>query len=144
MQRKQQALASFIKIVTCAALLLAAATQTQAADKKEKDDPTGTWSWPARRADQPNIAKLKLEGEKVTGTIVFPGQGGQTSESKIEDGKLTGNEISFKVTRETRGIKYIYYYSGKVSAETIKGKTESGQIGGPARDWEAKRQVEKK
>jgi hypothetical protein len=143
MQRKQLLLASFIKIVTCAAIVLTAVTQSQAADKKA--DPTGTWSWIGPVGPRKNTAKLQLEGEKVSGTISFPVRGGQTTDSTIEDGKLTRNEISFKATREMNGNKLTIKYSGKVSAETIEGKMEYEMGGQPqSRKWDANRQAENK
>ena len=143
MQFKQPPLAPLI-IVTCTLLLLTAVTQSQAVDKKA--DLTGTWSWPAAGKSGTITAKLKLEGEKVTGTVTFPGRDGHPGNSlTIEDGKLKGNEVSFSVSRELAGKKLIFHHSGKVSSETIKGKieTEFGkQI--ESREWDAKRQAEKK
>jgi hypothetical protein len=47
--------------------------------------------------------------------------------------------------RELGGKTYTFHYSGKVSAETIKGKTESGSgAQTESREWEARRQTEKK
>jgi beta-xylosidase len=146
MQNKHR-VASLLKIVTCATLVLGAAVQSQAEDKKV--DPTGNWMWttPGRNGgpDRTNTAKLKLEGEKVTETITSPARGGQTADTTIEEGKLTGDEISFKATRELGGNKLTFKYSGKVSTDTIKGKVDFERDGQPvSRDWEAKRQAEKK
>ena len=140
-------LASLIKTAVCATLLLGAVAQAQAEDKKA--DPTGNWMWttPGRNGgpDRTNTAKLKLEGEKVTGTITSPARGGQTTDTTIEDGKLAGSEVSFKATREIGGNKLTFKYAGKVSAEAIKGKVEFERNGQPqSLDWEAKRQAEKK
>src|SRR4249920_3466076 len=97
----------------------------QADDKKS--DPTGTWTWttPGRNGgpDRKSTLKLKLDGEKLTGTVTSPGrQGGQATDTAIEDSKLKGDEISFKVTREFNGNKFIAKYNGKVGADSIKGK----------------------
>jgi hypothetical protein len=44
------------------------------------------------------------------------------------------------VTREFNGNKVVMKYSGKVSGDTIKGKSESQRDGQPqTRDWVAKR-----
>ena len=86
--------------------------------------------------------KLKAEGEKLTGTLITPGrQGGDPRETAIGDGKVKGDEISFTVTREFNNNKMVQKYNGKVSADTIKGKTEFERNGETqSRDWEAKRE----
>ena len=89
--------------------------------------------------------KLKVDGEKLTGTLSSPGRDGQTTETAIADGKVKGEEVSFTVTREFNGNKMVSKYNGKVSADAIKGKIESERNGQPqTRDWEAKRSAEKK
>jgi len=123
--------------------ILAIGTAVQAADA------TGTWSWtrPGRNggADQKMTLKLKVDGEKLTGTLSSPGRDGQTTETAIADGKVKGEEVSFTVTREFNGNKMVSKYNGKVSADAIKGKIESERNGQPqTRDWEAKRSAEKK
>ena len=142
-------LASLVKLTTCTAILLSTAAFVSAADKKA--DPTGTWTWsaPGRGGagggggGQPRTitAKLKAEGEKVTGTVSGGGRpGGQARETDIEDGKLKGDEISFKVTREFNNNKFTQKYNGKIDGDTIKGKMEFERNGEPvSRDWEAKR-----
>jgi hypothetical protein len=58
---------------------------------------------------------------------------------------VKGDEVSFTVTREFNGNKFTTKYNGKVTADTIKGKTESQRNGETqSRDWEAKRATEKK
>jgi hypothetical protein len=144
----QRNLASLIKLGFCAIVALGAIVQVRAEDKKV--DPTGTWTWttPGRNGgpDRKSTLKLKLDGEKLTGTVTSPGrQGGQATDTAIEDSKLKGDEISFKVTREFNGNKFIAKYNGKVGADSIKGKIETDRNGETqSRDWEAKREVEKK
>src|SRR6266699_3801369 len=98
MQRSSLALTSLIKVFTCATLALGAFTQAQAADKKA--DPTGTWTWstPGRNGgpERKSTLKLKLDGDKVTGTMVAARQGG--TDTEISDGKVKGDEVSFTVT----------------------------------------------
>ena len=123
--------------------ILAIGTAVQAADA------TGTWGWtrPGRNggADQKMTLKLKVDGEKLTGTLSSPGRDGQTTETAIAEGKVKGEEISFTVTREFNGNKMLAKYNGKVSADAIKGKIETERNGDTqSRDWEAKRQAEKK
>src|SRR5947207_5679054 len=143
MKRPQHALASLTQIVTCAILALGAVVQAQ-----DKADPTGTWTWttPGRNGgpDRKSTLKLKVEGDKVTGTLTAPGRGGQSSDVEISEGKLKGDEISFSVTREFGGNKVTAKYSGKISGDSIKGKMETDRNGAQPRDWEAKREAEKK
>src|SRR5688500_12844326 len=140
MKRKQHTLVSLIKVATCAILALGVVIQVQ--DEEKKIDPTGTWTWTTPRRDggpeRKSTLKLKLEGEKVTGTLTSPGrQGGQSRDTAIEDGKLTGDELSFKVTREFNGNKFTQKYNGKISGDSIKGKIEFERNGEPqSRDWQ--------
>jgi len=100
--------------------------------------PTGTWKWTFTFNDQTVefTLKLKAEGDRLTGTLV--GFGGQ--ESPITDGKFKNGEVSFQVVRERDGQKFTVKYQGKVTGDTITGKSES-DFGGQTRtrDWEAKR-----
>lgn len=148
MQNKRHVVTSFVKIGFCVALALGLLAQAQAQDKKA--DPTGTWGWttPGRNGgpERKMSLKLKVEGDKLTGKLTSPGrQGGEPTETEIADGKIKGDEVSFTVTREFNGNKMTSKYNGKVSADAIKGKIESERNGETqSRDWEAKREVEKK
>ncbi len=122
--------------------ILAIGTAVQAADA------TGTYNWtrPGRNGgpDQKMTLKLKADGDKLTGTLTSPSRDGGTTDTKIADGKVKGEEISFTVTREFNGNKMVQKYSGKVSADAIKGKIEFERNGETqSRDWEAKRATEK-
>lgn len=132
----QRILTSLLSLA--AVLVLTAGITAQAQDKKA--DPTGTWKWSFAGQNgqtRETTLKLKLDSGKLTGTI--SGRGGETA---IEDAKLTGEDISFKVTRETNnGDKMTIKYAGKLSGDSIKGKTETERDGQPrSRDWEAKRE----
>src|SRR5437016_11790326 len=119
---------SMIALGLCTLFSLADVSSSRAAEDNKKADPSGTWTWttPGRNggADRKMTLKLKVEGEKVTGTLSSPGQDGETVKNEIEDGKIKGDEISFTVTREFNGNKRTFKYHGKISAEAIKGKTE--------------------
>jgi len=146
MQLKQHTLASLLKAAACAILAFGLVAQVQAQEKKT--DPTGTWTWttPGRNGgpDRKSTLKLKLEGDKLKGKLSSPRQG-QVTETEITEGKVKGEEISFTVTREFNGNKFTQKYTGKLSADTIKGKIEFERNGETqSRDWTAKREVEKK
>ncbi len=146
MLSKPSAIRSLIPALTCA--LLVCGFSLFAADA------TGTWSWtmqgrggqPAQGQERKTTLKLKVEGEKLTGTLITPGrQGGDPRETAIEEGKVKGNEISFQITREFNNQKMVQKYSGKVDGDAIKGKIAFDRNGETqSRDWEAKREVEKK
>jgi hypothetical protein len=155
--RTQIALLS--KLAACAILVLGI-SGVSAADKKS--DPTGTWTWTMQRrgggqgGDNANATprkstlKLKAEGDKLTGTLSQPafgrrgGDGGTPpapTETKISNGKINGDQISFDVTREFNGNSFTAKYSGKVEGDTINGKIETERNGqANSRDWVAKRE----
>jgi hypothetical protein len=138
-------LATCMQLAACALLL--AGINAQAQDKKA--DPVGTWTWSVPGRDGATFEqtlKLKMEGDKLAGVIVG-NRGGTATETKIEMAKLTGDELSFQVTRERQGNSFTTKYKGKISGDTITGKmTTPGRDGGEARDrdWEAKRKKDAK
>jgi len=133
----KRTLTSITQLVAC---LLFVGIAAGAEDKKA--DPNGTWKWSftgQNGQSRETTLKLKLEGDKLTGTIT--GRGGDTA---IEEAKIKGEDISFQVTREFNGNKVVTKYNGKIAGDTIKGKSESQRDGQPqSRDWEAKREVAK-
>ncbi|HEY2415101.1 MAG TPA: hypothetical protein VGI40_22850 [Pirellulaceae bacterium] len=103
------------------------------------DDATGTWKWSATFNNNTveSTLKLKQEGEKLTGNYI----GRNNMESPIEGGTIKGDAVSFKIVREFNGNKFTMKYSGTLSGDTIKGKSEFERDGQTqSRDWEAKRQ----
>jgi hypothetical protein len=136
-------LTTLIKVSLCSILALGFVSSLQAADA------TGTWFWTqAARgggADTKITIKLKVDGEKLTGTITQPGRGGAAAtDTAITDGKVKGDEISFSVVRDFGGNTMTTKYNGKVTADAIKGKVERPGRGGgdpTTTDWEAKREA---
>jgi hypothetical protein len=83
---------------------------------------------------------VKLEGEKVAGTLSAPVLADQNFDVSISDGQLKGEELSFAVTLEIQGIKFPAKYNGRIRGDSIKGKLETERDGQVlSRDWEAKR-----
>jgi hypothetical protein len=123
-----------------AALVLAFVGVASLALADDKPNPTGTWKWSVTFNNQTRemTLKLKLEGDKLTGATVREGR-----ETPIQDAKCKDGDICFTVVRERNGQKMTFKYTGKVSGDTIKGKTEFERDGqAQSRDWEAKRFVE--
>ena len=96
--------------------------------------PEGTWKWSFERNGEKveTTLKLKAEGDKLTGTIT----GRDGKESAIEEGSFKDGEVKFQVTREREGNKIVVKYTGKISGDTIEGKSEAGER---SRDWKAER-----
>ena len=141
----QKRLSSLLTAATAGLLMIGFVAVSSAADASGKY----TWSMQARGGGgggggTPRVMTLtlKADGAKLTGNLSMPGrQGGAARETAIEDGKVTGDDISFTITRENNGNKMVTKYNGKVSADGIKGKIESERNGQPqSRDWEAKRE----
>lgn len=130
---------TLLQLTAC--VVLALAFSTSAAD--QKPNITGTWKSSFTNQNgqvRESTFKLKAEGEKLTGTV-----SGRNNDTAIEEGKIKGDEVSFQVTREFNGNKMVIKYSGKVSGDTITGKSESQRDGQPqSRDWIAKREAEAK
>lgn len=126
--------------VAAAAAMLLFSAETRAADKVAPD---GTWTWTMTTPNgqtRTNHLKLKLEGDKLTGSV-----SGRNGDTAIDGAKLEEDKVSFSVTRERDGNKFTQKYSGKISGDTIKGKIEFEREGqAQSRDWEAKREEAKK
>jgi hypothetical protein len=148
MQSKNHLTRSMLNLGLCALLAIGFVSISNAQQKKA--DATGTWTWtmPGRNGgpDRKMTLKLKAEGDKLTGKLVSPGrQGGDPVETEIKEGKVKDGEVSFTVTREFNGNTMTSKYAGKVTAESIKGKIEFERNGEKqSRDWEAKKEAEKK
>lgn len=124
--------------LTAATLALALVGLTGMARAEDKANPNGTWKWTVNFGGQDRdlAVKLKADGGKLTGHFVSP----DGKETAIEDGKYKDGEVSFTVTRERNGNKIIIKFKGKVSGDTLKGKSEFERDGeSQSRDWEAKR-----
>lgn len=128
-----------MKRASCAALIVVIAGSVGITRADDKPDPTGTWKWSVTFNNQTReqTLKLKLEGDKLSGTMV----GRDNQETAIDDAKFKDGEVSFAVTRERNGQKRTTKYKGKLDGDTIKGKAESERDGQTnSRDWEAKRE----
>jgi hypothetical protein len=127
-----------IKTILAVCFALALSNLAQAEDKKL--DLTGNWKSSFTNQDgqvRETTFKLKQEGDKLTGTV-----SGRNNDTAIEEAKIKGDEISFQVTREFQGNKMVIKYTGKVSGDTITGKSESERDGqSRSRDWVAKKEA---
>jgi hypothetical protein len=84
---------------------------------------------------------LKLNGDKLTGTLAAPGRDGQTTTTDISNGKIIGVDVSFCVVHTFNDNTVTNKYSGTLANGVIKGKMEFKRNGeARSRDWEAKLQ----
>jgi hypothetical protein len=137
----QRIVSRAFQLLACVALTLTMTSTVNAASA----DGTWTITTPAQgqRPERTSTLKLKTEGDKVMGTI----SGRQNSDDiKITDGKVSGDDVSFTVTREFNGNTMVQKYAGKVAGDTIKfkvtGKNRDGEE--TTREVEAKRKTEDK
>jgi hypothetical protein len=121
-----------MRSVSAVLLTLAVVSQASAS---QASDPNGKWKWSVERNDQKieTTLTLKLEGDKLTGSI--SGRGG--TETAIEEASFKDGEVRFQVSRERDGRKSTTKYSGKLDGDVISGKAESGE--NRSRDWKAER-----
>ena len=104
---------------------------------EEKPNPTGTWKYTVDVNGQSLdvTIKLKLDGDKLTGTLNAGG-----TETKIEDAKYKDGEVSFTAKPDFNGNKITIKYKGTIKGDTFKGKRELDRDGQTnSRDFEAKR-----
>jgi len=97
-------------------------------------DVTGKWTFEQQgRGGNPTTVtlNLKADGGKLTGTVVRPGRNGNM-EAQITDGKVDGNNISFKTSQQMGDNTITTEYSGTVNGDSISLKvTRPGRDGSP-------------
>ena len=133
----------FVTALAGAILLMGVLVPARAQDKKV--DPSGTYIWTTQGRnggpDRTNTLILKLDGDKLTGTLSSPGRGGQATPREISNAKINGADISFCIVRTFNDNTVTNKYSGTLADGAIKGKMEFERNGEPqSRDWEAKLQ----
>jgi hypothetical protein len=80
-------------------------------------DVAGKWTAqvPGRQGTTETTFNFKVEGNKVTGTVVS-----QQGEMPISDGKIEGDALTFTVVREFNGNQMKLNYKGTVAGDEIK------------------------
>lgn len=81
-------------------------------------DPSGKWeaAMQSPRGDVKMTINLKADGEALTGTIGNERMG----ESEIQDGKISGDEISFKQVMERGDRKLTIEWKGTVKGDELE------------------------
>ncbi len=130
-----------MNLKTCSKIGLAILTAAllPALQAAEKSPLAGTWKWSSTNQageKRESILTLKHEDAKWTGMLKSP-----RGENPVQDVKVEGTEVSFKLERETQRGKMTASYKGKLEGETIKGTihTKTGEQERD-RDWLATRE----
>ena len=97
-------------------------------------DVAGMWTAqvPGRNGTRDTKFNLKVDGDKLTGTIGVDGQ-----DTPIADGKVSGDSVSFTASMDRGGNTIKFTFTGKIAGDEIQFKREGGQ--GQAREFTAKR-----
>lgn len=101
-------------------------------------DATGVWkaSVPGRDGTaREMVFKLKADGDKLTGTL-----SGARGETEIQDGRVSGDTITFKIQREFNGNTMVILYEGKVQGDQIQFKSKRQDGDRPAMEFTAQRE----
>src|SRR5437868_15257428 len=89
-------------LLSCASLL--------SAEEKKPVNVDGKWTWTYKTKDGKDAEaalKLKRDGEKLTGAYIAR----DGTETPIEEGKVTGDELPFNVNRDVAGETMLFKYS---------------------------------
>jgi hypothetical protein len=111
-------------------LTLVVAAQAQAPAKV-----AGTWmmSNQGRNGVVMNTLTLTQDGGTLKGSM----KAENGTETPLDSGTVSGNDITFTVTRQGRNGEVKVEYKGTVTDDTMKGTFQAGQN---SVDWTAKRQ----
>jgi SAM-dependent methyltransferase len=101
-------------------------------------DAAGVWRWRMTTSGGGRNYFLRLAQtfQKISGKLE-----GEVPESRIEEPRLSGDQISFTIVDETQGRKALIRFHGRISGDSIEG--EATVQGGPDAghySWTAKRQ----
>jgi hypothetical protein len=85
-------------------------------------DVTGKWTGqvPGRNGATESTFTFKVAGDQLTGTMTGP----QGRDLELKDGKVAGDDISFKTTLEFNGNSIVLLFKGTVSGNEIKMKRQ--------------------
>jgi hypothetical protein len=100
-------------------------------------DVNGKWTAqvPGRNGEtRETTFTLKAEGGQLTGTM--SGMGG---DAPIADGKITGDDLSFKVVRSFNGNEITLQFKGKIAGDEIKFTRTREGGNQPPQEFTAKR-----
>jgi hypothetical protein len=107
--------------------------------EQQRSNLSGKWISTFKRSDgtpMETTLEIKQLGEKLTGTQSF-----NENETELRDGKVVGDEVTFRTVRERDGRTVTARHRGKIQKDnSIKGEIESDWTGEVRRlEWEAKK-----
>lgn len=115
-------------------LILMCANLGLAADEAAKVGGTWEMTTEGRRGTMNRTLTIQQDGGTIKGTMKS-----DRGDSPFE-GSVTGNKISFKVTRDTPNGTFTIEYTGTVAGDSMEGTFHSERFDGK---WTAKRASEK-
>jgi hypothetical protein len=127
MLRKERAMKTIL--TACLMLMMTAAVYGA--------DVSGKWSGdvPGRGGDTtPTTFTFKVDGDKLTGTMTAA-QG----ELPLQEGKMSGNQISFSTTFDAGGNSIKILYKGTLSGDQLKMTRQREGGSGQAREFTLKK-----
>ncbi len=100
-------------------------------------DVTGKWTaeTTTQRGTQTQTFDFKADGSKLTGTVT----GGRGGPTEITEGKISGDKISFKISRTMQERSFVQMFEGTVAGDEIKLSAKVEGMDTPAREMTAKR-----
>ena len=112
-----------MKAILSMALVLGVYGPAGAADDDKAVDPVGTWKCEYEIGGQQRTSTLKIKKDKddLTGTMSWPDQ----DETKLKDLKLKDGTLTFSAVRKLMGNEITVEYKLKVEGDKLKGKGES-------------------
>lgn len=120
-----------LSLILCVAVLTAGLTllvhaqeaAPGASDKAEPADAAGNWTYSFEGFNGATEVTIRLqqEGDKLHGSVT--GFGG--NDDPIDAGAVTGNQITFSVSREFGDQTAVTTYTGTLDGDTFKGKSET-------------------
>jgi len=127
-------IAYFLSLALACVGLAAWGGRARAADEPAKVD--GAWDLSAEspRGTMTQTLTIQQDGATIKGTLK-----GQRGEAPLQ-GTVTGNKISFTVTRDTPNGTFTIEYTGTVDGDSMTGTSHSERFDGK---WTAKRQAPK-
>ncbi len=111
--------ATLAVLVTVAAVS-GVANAHEPARPEAASDASGTWTWTTNGGRTHMKLRLEQNGEDLTGAI----SADNGPEKAIQQGKVAGNKIFFKVGTMMGKVRIVAVYRGTVGADMIKGGTK--------------------
>ena len=105
----------------------------------EETNVAGSWEMTSKspRGERTQPITIEQDGANIKVTMAS-----RRGDAMVGEGKIEGNKISWKVTRETPRGTFEITYTGTLDGETMTGTMQMGDRG--SFDWSAKRAQESK